>query len=145
MTVAGAFRTRFAAVCAAGVLLTATGARAQGGGGGGGQPPPVRATSTVEVIDVGRGVDDIISRVRAQERTQAAPVRSTTGGKAAAGAPKGGKAEEARRRDGDDLRAERPERPRLPHDRDKRDGHHLDRENARRSSQVERARESRKP
>jgi len=140
-------KARIVVVCAAAGVLAAASARAQGGGSGGGQPPPVRASSTVEVIDVGRGVDDIISRVRAQQRTQSAPVRST-GGKAAAGAQttqQAGKSDEARRHDGDDLRAERPERPRLPHDRDKRDGHHVDRETARRSSQLERARESRKP
>ena len=41
-----------AMTCAAAGLLAGATARAQAGGGAGGTPSPVRATSTVEVIDV---------------------------------------------------------------------------------------------
>jgi hypothetical protein len=142
-------RRSWALTCAAATLLVGAVAHAQAGGGASGSPPPVRATSTVEVIDVGRGVDDIISRVRAQQRTQDAPVPpAAAGSKATASGARTGQRQAAKAGDGhtheaDDLRAERPERPRIRPEHDHHDGHHADRDLGR-HSQVERAREGRK-
>jgi len=115
----------------------------------------VRATSTVEVIDVGRGVDDIISRVRAQQRAQGLPPAAPESkGPAGARLPKqpnvqdkADKADKGQPADervrAEDLRGERPERPRARLEHERRDGHHLDRDAGRRG-QAERARENRK-
>jgi hypothetical protein len=139
------------------VALAAGGARAQaqaqGGAGAAGQRPPVRATSTVEVIDVGRGVDEIISKVRAQQRGQAGLPRAAGADKGpTAGTPPrteqqaAAQAGDAHDHDGDDLRAERPERPRSRPDHERHDPHRADHDAARRTQQqADRARESRRP
>jgi hypothetical protein len=143
-----AARTLAGPFVAAVLVATAGMARADGGGAAGaagsGQHPPVRATSTVEVIDVGRGVDDIISRVRAAQREQSASPPAAAKGPAGTKAGQHtGKGEGARGRDGDDLRAERPDRPRSVVDRDKHDSHRVDRDVGRRV-QTERFRDVRK-
>jgi hypothetical protein len=143
------------------VALAAGGARAQaqsqaGGaaaGGAAGQRPPVRATSTVEVIDVGRGVDEIISKVRGQQRGQGgAPRAAGTDKGPTAGTPPraeqqaAAQAAAAHEHDGDDLRPERPERPRSRPDHERHDPHRADHDAARRAQQqADRARESHRP
>jgi hypothetical protein len=133
-------------------VLGLTGARhaqAQGSGASGTKPPPVRATSTVEVIDTGRGVDDIISRVRAQQQRlsttgSAASEKGAAGAQAGRGQAQGGQGttDSAPAREADELRAERPERPHP--ERDRRDVHRKEREAARRG-QLERARDAKRP
>jgi hypothetical protein len=110
------------------VASTARSAHAQASGE---TKAAVRATSTVEVIDSARAVDDIISRVRAQQRTQL-PTPPVT---AERRTPRAGDERRATRDHvSDEIRAERPERA---HVRSERADHadHADKDQRERRSE----------
>ena len=107
--------------------------------------PPVRASSTVEVIDSSRDIDEIIGRAGGQQKRPRPldhDARETQ--RARSGQPPrddaAGRAEE--------LRAERPVRPQHGSDGDKRDQRRQDRAesraDARRARANERARDGRR-
>jgi hypothetical protein len=116
-------------------LLPAAAAHAQAGGASGSQRPPVRASSTVEVIDSARGVDDIISRVRGQQRGPGAQSGTTT---TSATPPRTERASS-------ELRTERPPAPVVRTNRDQRQLHHPERSAPHRERPGERARAQRHP
>jgi hypothetical protein len=128
---------RASAMVLALVLLLPATTHAQAGGASGSQRPPVRASSTVEVIDSARGVDDIISRVRGQQRGPGAP-SGTTSGAANAGTAHTEHASP-------EVRAERPQPTVVRTNRDQRQLHHRESGGPHRERPGERARAQRHP
>jgi hypothetical protein len=104
-------------------------------------PPPVRASSTVEVIDSSRDIDEIIGRAGGQpKRPRALDHDGKEGQRARSGNGQPARDDTSAR--ADELRAERPVRPR-DHggDGDKRDQRRQDRADSRADARRARANE----